>query len=77
MSSQLGYAETIRLTIATDIKLNAQLEDSTYLFDATVLGIVSIAAIIMIKSNLEMKASLVGIEFVKSCKKIILTLITI
>lgn len=77
MSSQLGYAAIIRLTIATDIKLNVQLEGLTYLSDEMVLGIVSTAAIIMIKSNLEMKVSLVGIEFVKSCKKIILTLITI
>ena len=77
MSSQLGYAEIIKLTIATDTKLNVQLEGLTYLSDEMVLGIVSTAATIMIKSNLEMKANLVGIEFVKSCKKIILTLITI
>ena len=76
MSSQLGYAAIIRLTIATDTKLNARLEDSIYLFDEMVLGIVSTAATIMIKSNLEMKASSAGIEFVKSCKRIILTLIT-
>lgn len=71
MNLQLGYAEIIRLIIATDIKLNAQLEDMTYLFDEMVLGIVSIAATMRIKQDLRMSANMVGTAFVMNYRKMV------
>lgn len=66
MSMLLGYAEITRLTIATDIRLNAQLEDMTYLSDEMVSGIVSIAATMRINLDLKMLVDMVGIVFAKN-----------
>ena len=69
MSLLLDYAETIRLTIATDTRLNEQLEDMTYLSGEMVLGIVSIAAIIRINLDLRMSEDAVGIAFAKNYRR--------
>ena len=66
MSMLLGYAATIRLTIATDTRLNEQLEDMTYLSGEMVSGIVSIAAIMRINLDLKMLVDMVGIVFAKN-----------
>lgn len=69
MNLQLGYAETIRLTIATDIKLNGQLEDTIYLFDEKVVGIVSIAATMKINLDLRMSEDVAGIAFARNYRR--------
>ena len=69
MSLQLGYAATTKYTIATDTRLNEQLEDMTYLFEETVVGSVSIAATVRIKQDLRMSANMVGIAFARNYKK--------
>ena len=69
MSLLLDYAEIIRLTIATDTRLNEQLEDTTYLFDEMVVGIVSIAATMRINLDLRMSEDTVGIAFAKNYRR--------
>ena len=69
MSLLLDYAATIRFTIATDTRLNEQLEDTTYLFDEMVVGIVSIAATMRINLDLRMSEGMVGIAFARNYRK--------